>query len=314
MGMIKSIIKQYLLKKKNYFLITTHGNTASLWLASALNQYPGVFCTHGYDYPFPATGIEPREITAEEQAKRGRVIRERFYDLSLAEFFHETQSVTSKPILGNVHAYTISRLIKLLPHFSEKHRQRLKIFNMVRHPVTRINSMYKMFVDEEGLAFADFVERDFETRCEHLRGYLAKYHSIEITNKVKAFVVSILALEAISSDVMLANQYGIENISFERVTTDSAYFTELLRKIVNLYCEFKPEIAEAIFAATPKINRHNNDQNLNAQQQYAAWLPWQQDLYRYMVQRMGMNDIYTEFGYELMFDVSQKKESMASNM
>lgn len=302
MRMIKAIVKQYLLKKRNYFLIATQGNTGSLWLASALNQYPDVYCTHGYDYPFPADGAEPREIETDEQTRRNQQTTNRLYDASLAELLHEMQSVTSKPIIGNVHAYTVSRLTRLLPSLPEKHRLRLRLFNMVRHPVTRVNSMYKMFVSESGDKLVDFIETAFETRCEHLRRYLQVNHQVELTNQVKSFVGSLLALEDITRDVILANQYGIENISFERVTTEPGYFAMLMNKIVNSYKPFNAKKAEAIFASTPKINRHNSEQNRDAKDQYEAWLPWQRDLYQYVVTRMAMDKIYAEFDYELQFE------------
>lgn len=300
--LVKGTIKKYLLKRQYFFLITTHGNTASVWLASAFNQYPDVFCTHGYDYPFPKNGIEPAEITAEQQNKRNEMTQKRFWRLTLHEFLYEIQRVTKKPVVGNVHAYTFGGLLRLLPGLQRKHRQNLIILNMVRHPVTRVNSMYKMFVSPDGLRVADFVESDFANRCHHFHDYLAKKYQLEYTPKAKAFLVALLALEDITRDVVLANQYGYQNIVFERVTTDSRYFTEILKRIVDPYEALNADVAESVFKATPKVNQHNVGGNASAEEQYRTWESWQQDAYRYVVNLMRMDNVYAEFDYQLIFD------------
>lgn len=303
MRVVKRLIKTLLLKRKYFFLITSHGNTASLWLAAALNQYPEVFCTHAYDYPFPADGIEPRELSGAEHVKRIGATKKRFFQLSLAEFLHEMQSVAKKPIIGNVHAYTFGRLLPKLDVLPYRFRQRLIIFNMVRHPITRVNSMFKMFFIPDGVHPDHFLEKDFVSRCQHLRDYLDQhYPGMEYNPLVKAFFIALLALEDITRDVVLANHHGVKNISFERVTGDGEYFTELLNRIVNPYKALELDRARAVFRDTPKINKHNENQNHSAEAQYRAWEPWQRDLYHYVTRRMYMQEVYAEYGYELAFN------------
>lgn len=302
MQVIKRYIKPLLLKRKYYFLITSHGNTASLWLAAALNQYPDVFCTHAYDYPFPANGIEPRDLSAAEQQKRNAIIRKRLFKLSLAEFLHEMQSVTKKPIVGNVHGYTYGRLLPKLASLPHKHRQRLIILNMVRHPITRVNSMSAMYYAPDGLHQDHFVEVDFVSRCAHLRDYFDRHYAdLEYTPLVKAFFVALIALEDITRDVVLANSHGVKNISFEKVTSDPDYFAQLLNRVVNPYKALEQDRALSVFRNTPKINKHNADQNRSAETQYHAWEPWQRDLFNYVTRRMYMQEVYAEYGYQLAF-------------
>ena len=92
-------------EKKQHFLITSHGQTATLWLAIALNKHPKIFCTHAYSYP-PAAAEEIHRLNASN---------ERFWSLSVKDYFNELEAVNLiKPVMGNVHAFTYGRLTDLL--------------------------------------------------------------------------------------------------------------------------------------------------------------------------------------------------------
>jgi hypothetical protein len=294
-----SFLKRLFGKKgKRYFLIASHGQTATLWLASAINRYPGVFCSHAYNYP--PEGAQGRNLTGEENQIRIEMSANRFWTLDLNDFLSEIDNVTDHSIVGNVHAYTYGRVRQLLPTLTRAQRSNFMAFNMVRHPVTRVMSMFRCWYNEETDQVAEFVNIDFKNRSDHIKNYILGRHKVEFSTRDKAFIVSLLAMEDITKDAALASKDNIENISFEKVTADQDYFIKLMRAIVGAE-HFDSDVAASIFFETPLINKHNKSARLSIEEECGALQDWQRDALKFISDNSKMNDVYSGFGYDLAF-------------
>lgn len=281
-------------KSKEFFIIASHGQTATMWFASALNRHPHIFCEHGYMYP--PEGANGREFTLEEFKKRSEVTASRFWDLSIDQYIGELRDCTNELFAGSVHAFTYGRLANLMDVAPISFTDRLTILNMVRHPITRITSTFKCWnpVDAEKPSEFVFLSKDFETRCGHLVEYINKRHQIEFTPQDKSFIVAILSLEDITQDMVRAKQNKVYNICFEKLISDVTYFCNVVRRITGNKLSHA-SIAELFH--TKQVNKHNHQQERTPEQQYALWEPWQQDVFQFIVERHNMKEVYAEFDY-----------------
>lgn len=284
--------------KPNEFVIASHGQTATLWLAAALNANKSIFCTHGYNYPPVATQIA--EISIADQVARDNLTAERFWQLSLNEFMNELRANTNLPVIGNVHAF-IYRRIHSLTRFRFRLRSRkITIMNMVRHPVTRVESMVRCWTNSDpDRQVIPFVEHDFEHRSFHIRKQIENKYSLDHTQDYKKFVVALLAIEDITKDILLAYTRGNRNIQFEKITTNLDYFSDVVTELLPEKYVVQSEI-EDMFSKTPKLNQHNKTNNPQTPEYiYNCWSDWQKEAFDFVIKSSGLDKIYTKLGYEV---------------
>lgn len=296
---IKNLFQKQPPSDKRYFFITSHGQTATLWLAAALSKHPNIFCSHGYSYPPEAA--EERELTARDHEQRVKATNERFWTMRLNEYLLELCAATTKPIIGNVHAFTYGRLNTLLHHVKTSILKNILIFNMVRHPIPRLQSTYFCWTaDRDDVIMPAFIDYDFNHRAKHIVEYLNQHHQIEYTPKNKAFIVALLSIEDITRDIQLAQQNKVPHLVFEHITTNPSKLSELLNAIRSLAVSSDFDLINDIFALK-KMNQHNRQSSNKIDTIYANWDIWKQDAFNFLFETLNMNHIYADFQYDFSF-------------
>jgi hypothetical protein len=286
---------------KRYFLITSHGQTATLWLAAVLNSHPSIFCSHAYSYP--PIGAEPRELTIQEDLQRQKDASQRFWNLSLSDFFSELEHHSCKDIIGNVHGFTYGYLAPKLDQLPKQIKQHLEILNLLRHPVSRLMSMVRNWIkEEEQHQVVDFVAHDFTHRCTHILDFLIQRHqNIDLEHaQHKTFIVGLLAIEDITRDAMLAKKHCIPNLQFEQITSDTTCLLNILKRISGGSLSKKDRNLANIINIQ-QINQHNSRTKTSVQNQYEQWQPWQKHAFQFIMTRNDVGRFYINEGYDLSF-------------
>lgn len=286
--------------KDAYFLITSHGQTATRWLATVLNTHPEIFCTHGYSYPPQAP--DAHDLTHDEKTKIAEISAARFWKLSIHDFIYELKSSTSKKYIGNVHAYMYGYLMdSLKPWNLFNIQESLKIMNMVRHPVTRIESAFKCWsAGQTETSTSSFVDNDFYNRCTHITDYLSQKHNISYNVTERFFTVALLQAEDIAKDVLRAKNDDIFQVAFEDITTKTDTLVKIIQTISNGDLTLTTEQARSMLS-TQALNKHNNNGRSSPAAQYEAWQPWQQDAFKFICEAHNLPELYSGFGYDFTF-------------
>lgn len=287
-----------LLKGKRYFLVTSHGNTGTMWLAINLNNHQEIFCTHSYQYPI----VPPIEKLNKE--KRGENllanVNKYFWQLSIDEFFDQHEDVASSRIIGNVHGFVFNRLWTMLPDLSNERKRKLRILNMIRHPVTRINSCYHHWLEGDDEKFP-FLDIDIKNNCNHLHALLAdKKYKVDMTYENKAFIVAVLQSEHVARDVHDCHKEGIGNIVFEDMIKDVDYFKCIFNGLTKMNLTEKDNHLFNIKNEKIK-HKHNPLSELSAAQQYDAWEDWKKCLFNFVCGTSEMKKAYRPYDYDLSF-------------
>lgn len=284
----------------NIFIITSHGQTATRWLSSILNMNPDIFCSHGYTHPPSAT--ENRDLTNSEIEALTKKANERFWNLSLNEYINELNSIVHKKYIGSVHAYMYGYLLEKMK--SENHlylKNKLVIINMVRHPITRIQSAYKCWLPENLSDIKEsFVQTDFDNRCQFIINGIRKCKKLYSVSD-KFFIVALLQSVDIAKDIELASRHKTKQIRFEDITSNPRSVSDLIYDLSRQTIRIAIEEASNLLN-TKKINEHNTGSKLkDACNIFMDWEPWKKAAYLYIHRSQKFEKVYSNFGYDFSF-------------
>lgn len=286
--------------ERNFFLITSPGQMGTFWLASQLNKHTQIFCSHSYDKPaWGASGSPLRGTDGERQRK---IFKQYFDKLTLENFFNENAEVTDKPFIGNVHAFSVDRALTLL---KKEKLKNIKIINLIRHPISRINSLVKCMKNEwYDYGYFDHLTFIFKIYQEHGRRLVSEcfnnHHLPEFDDSIERqfFVVALILERGTAYQVQTAEKNNISNIKYEDITTSKQAMEKLVRylgndALIDNYNWLNQDISYK------KINSHTNSTYNTIQSIFNTWDPWKKELYRYVVAEEIFN-LYTNNYYDCL--------------
>jgi hypothetical protein len=283
----------------HYFLLATHGQTASMWIAAALNSHPDIFCTHAYHYP--PSGAQFAETTDTELKKTHTGGNNRFWGLSVDDYLQElTDAAGGAPYVGNVHAFYLGRLLSMLS--SSKHCDRLRIANIIRHPIGRMMSAFSHWQRLVTLdpAIKNYLITDTRTNCGYIMEYLKPlFPSLDLEDTdVMLFLLALRQMDVVSEDAGKAIAGGILQVTFEEVTTKPQAFAELFHGLTG--ARPTPAYLDALFAREA-INAHAKGKRLSPEEMFAGWQSWQQKAFSFIADKSKMRENYAPAGYDFNF-------------
>lgn len=284
--------------EKSYFLITSSGQMGTFWLASQLNKHPQIFCSHSYDKP--AWGASGAPLRGDDGKRQRLMIKEYFGALSLENFFGENAEVTNKNIIGNVHAYNIDKALQMVRNENLPH---VKLINLIRHPISRINSLVKC-MKNEWFDFGYFDHLTFIPQLyrEHGQALVKECFGAKYLNEFndsldkQFFVVAIIMERGTAYQVETALNHHVPNIKYEDITTSIEAMKKLIcymgnETLINDYDWIHQDITYK------KINSHTNTTSTNIKMIFKSWEKWKKRLYRHLITEKVFNT-YTSNYYD----------------
>ena len=155
--------------------------------------------------------------------------------------------------------------------------------------------MFKCWVSEEDEhAITSFVEKDFNSRCSHLRTFIDSRYTIQYNVQDITFIVCLLTMEDITKDVALAKKNGIFNIAYEKIIKNPIYFAEVIRKIMPTVDDKE---LSTMFSTEP-VNQHNKQKKLSPREHYLQWQDWQRAAYDFIAKRHNFETVYSEYEHD----------------
>lgn len=270
------------IKKRNYFLITSSGQMGTFWLASQLNKHPDIFCSHSYDRP--AWGAEGAPLRGEEGERQRYIIKEFLAKMPLKKFFAENARVSFKSYVGNVHAYKIDRALEL----REKEKLfNVKIVNLIRHPITRINSLVNCIHNEwydygyvDHLAFVPklYIDQGRKVIQDCLPRMVDEFDD---SLQKQFFIVSALLEKRTALELAIAEKHAIPSFRYEDITSSKEILTQLVKEVsdetlIKNYDWISNDVTYK------KLNSHSQSAYQSTQAIFDGWEPWKKEIYRYI--------------------------------
>jgi hypothetical protein len=288
------------------FAVTSEGASATRWLAFALASHPRVFVAHGHFAIDSIVGGEFRREGSQGDAAAlalGNAARAIYEASDIDEVFAAYRSVSpDAQAYGNVHSYTLEALLPRLEGRSDAGA--IAVANLVRHPVSYIESHFSLVRKAEGhpglyrgYAFDLFPRALQEYRelylvdCPDFREFLA-------------FAASCFSV------LNVARALGYEqfrHFRMETLTTDGGALRTFCETVTGL--EYDANKLDEIVAAGP-INRHRKTPTrADPLEIYRGWPAWKRDVVATIVSGQALAN-FERVGYavDMLRDGSYETE------
>jgi hypothetical protein len=277
------------MKEPNYFFVTSYGRTATMWLTHALDLHPDIVCTHG-----PSL----HHSEGSEDFVQIQKTASLFYAIGLKKILASIGAGSNKKCIGNIHAYTALNLS--IKQNAERDAPRIRSVNLLRHPITRINSFWGRFRYERTLnsPMAQWINEESlkQPRYQQVLQELQSHHDVTIESfDERAFFHAVMQMSTDSGDLPI----HVPHIVSERLVADIDYFCYVLELLIG---DDIP-ISTDYLSSVTKLGKLNaaKDGGRSAIQVFEEWQPWQRTLFLlFLRDHPSLQEAYTSFGYSLL--------------
>ncbi len=285
---------------ESFFVVTSHGWSASHWLAISLDTHPEITCAHSALNIHSRGGDSSEGFLKQNVDKHGNAVRGR-ENLSIDTALDQVKSYTSDPkkhIFGNVHTYRIRDLPELKRKFPVPRKHVL--MNLIRHPVSLVNSGFGQL--------RDFLEWDVYTLMDvvgamsrqiDFASQLSKKYGLDLCEpNVLAFMGACYHQSFLARDHEIAPD--APTIIMERMTTDREYFSSVISYLSDGHVKCENDYLDEIFNI-PQLNRHAKSKKMTPSEQYESWEPWQREAFKFSFEGFKLDKYYARYGYDFSF-------------
>ena len=278
----------------SYFLITSYGRTATMWLATTLAKIEKVAVSHG-PLPIPLSKQETNKPTLAEQ----HAFLSNLPHITVDEYLRTVAKAKPQATCaGNVHAFTAA---SILARRKTPFQHPITIVNITRHPITRIDSFARHWAREieSSAAYHSNANRLFWNSgiAQAIRQREASLPNSPTVEQV-LFLRSVF--EVLSNDRVEVSLAPGENVPMERLTQDAEALRWLVQKISGGDLSCDDAIHEQSVLGQP-INRSERTP-LSSKKTWNAWDDWQRRAFLATADSLGLNlKMYDAFKYDLSF-------------
>jgi hypothetical protein len=282
------------LGRKHYFQVTSHGRTATYWLAAALNDHPDFLCGHGGYLPPVLEYFERPEQTTTLDAHRNHGT---FIAKSLGDVFAALTDAGEAKAYGMVHAYAAHHLAQW-PQLANPTTPPI-VVNIVRHPVTRIESLMRQLMHETKFSngVKDNLDHHFDAYVDPaVRSDICARPGVDYTElKTRAFIyatASVLVFDTM--DLAL----DFRHLAMEQLVVDRDLFAWLIGHLSGGAASASTDYLEKVFSMG---QRNHHVHPISAAERFARWSPWQADITKLLLEKHDAENLYRHFGFDFSF-------------
>ena len=295
---------------KKYFIVTSHGWSASNWLAYALNLHPDIICTHS------ARNIQATEksmnsnINLRQNLKnlhKGYVARQ---NCKIEKTYNSIEKLGEAKLYGSVHVYRLRDLPVLYEKY-DKFRYRFNVINLVRHPISLVWSGYGQFKD---LFRYDLNElhwtsgKILNTAREFIFKLALKYDLYigDLENLAFLGAAAVLGslrldLNAIGRVKAIPEVNFLGHIQMEEITAKPEVLQHSIKNISDGSMKVNGEYLETVYA-TGIVNQHKDDvDKRDALARYNKFSDWQKETFHYFMKKYDLCKAYEQIDYDFSF-------------
>ena len=298
--------------EKKYFIVTSHGWSASNWLAYALQLHPEISCTHSARNIIACD----KDLQSDANLRRNLDYLHRGYlsrqNQALDSSYDEIEALGNSQYFGSVHRFRLRDIPIVYDRFGPFQRK-YRVMNLVRHPVTLVWSGYGQFqnlfrydINELHWTLGKVLEHAREFVFDFGRRYDLMLGDYEVLAFLSAAVVlgSLrLDLDALDSVCKTPNIDYRGHVQMEWVTRDKAVLKNVIGKLCGPELSVTPGYLRNVYSAG-QINRHRRDNHqLSPEERWDEFNNWQREVFLYFMDYYNIWEDYEKMDYDLSFIV-----------
>lgn len=290
-----------------YFIVTSHGWSASNWLAYSLNLNRYITCAHSSaaiiandPNVFAQGGLRKRipELRRGYQQRQNRSLRDIYADI---------QTKQPSPFVGTVHTFRLRDLPIQQNRFSFDDVS-YKTVNLVRHPLDLVVSGYGQFKE---LFLIDIHEFSWTLNKIIREGHdivskVCEKHRFNPGDFDKlCFFGACVVLGSLRDDLDALSKIEQENnspwnfvktVKMEEITQEPKCLEELIESLTGCTGLVSKNYLCEVFDQG-KINIHNQDAPSGVPNRWRQLEDWQRDAFKLFLQKYSLQDAYEAYGY-----------------
>ncbi len=296
-----------------YFCITSHGWSASNWVAYSYNLHDDIICTHSALNDVP----NEKEMHQEDKLKNNILRFHKGYssrtEIPLNDSYRHIRSFGEAKVYGSVHLFRL-RDLKHQTEISAPFDNKISIINLVRNPISLVWSGYGQFkqlfkfdLNELHWTLGKLLNTDKDFVYE-----IGFKYQIEIGNyDVLAFLCACRVLESLRIDLD-AEQWIIEygtgfnlfyggTVMMEEMTSNRDYFKSSFRKLNLDDLVVSDEYLDTVFS-TGKVNKHKVDSiDKSPNHIFNSFSDWQKEVFLHFFNKYELRAAYEKMGYDFSY-------------
>ncbi len=301
-----------------WFIVSSHGWSASHWLAFNLARHPQIMCVHS-SAALPADRHEPYDVSELLARKDFATIfamlakfREGYAargTLHPADLYRRMENESrGRPLIGSVHTFRLRDLPRVAAELDPPERS-LRIVNLIRHPVNLVNSgagQYELTFRLDLNELQWVARRIVETGLDAFEQIAARHGLYPGDLEVLSFFGACATLKGLAEDFAARDALLAEGVAGyagsvrqEDVTREPAVF----RDMVDRLGAGAVDCSEAYLGEVFSDARRNVHNARSAPTEPAAlfehWAPWQREAFAFCLDRFALRAPYSAEGYEL---------------
>ena len=281
-----------------YFNILSVGQTATQWFVSALSRHPEVVVGHAAELlhtainrnvPRRNSGLGPDRHEANRTAHL-------LSNYTIDQLYAVLEARYSGKAYGLIHLFqTTSYLASVAKN---RPARGLRLFNMVRHPVNRHNSIFHHWLktaaagNEYFLSVIDEVFGNPHTQASFAKEQQAYgLHATDLPTR--CWYACLGYVEYFARDLRDFPGTRRDVIEMERLVTDADYFRMVMRRCVGPSLVIDADFVEQALKAAP-LNSHSGGRLTSPDQILASWTPWQRDSFLRHADSFAIGEVYRD--------------------
>jgi len=284
------------LKSPKKFIVTTPGLSATRWLSFVLALHDDVFVAHGkhsLDSVVNGNVERERQLGDVESLTLGNKMAAFYQETPLSDVFKAYREIMpAAKAYGAVHTYTLTSLAQ---YQDNDELSSYQIVNLLRHPITFIDSHYAMVQSAED---HPALYKGFEAFFGEMLEACPELHRMDSPNsrQFMAFAISCYTIARLQVDFEQSIANNVHHLMMERVTTDASALKSMCETLTGLSYD-EAQLSELIVKGP--INRHRKQNAATDPRSiFDNWEPWQRNL-AYAVIPLSVLEKLTELGYDV---------------
>jgi hypothetical protein len=293
------------------FIVTSHGWSASNWVAYSLHLNPHITCAHS---SAAIIADDPTRYDGDGLHKNLRDFRRGYIDRQtkpIDQLYDDLQQQLPAPLVGTVHTYRLRDLPVQESRFGSGDRP-YRTVNLVRHPLDLVISGYGQFLklfridlNEYAWTLRKIVEQGLEiaeTICNR-HGLLPGDYDVlcffGACITLGSLRLDLDALEHIKEN--RKSRWGYKGtVRMEDVTRSPQAFADLVNLISDRPDLVDNQYLDCVFKGGP-INVHKLSNHDNTERKWAALKDWQRDAFQAFMKRFLIQEPYQQLSYDFSF-------------
>jgi hypothetical protein len=294
-----------------YFIVTSHGWSASNWVAYSLHLNPDITCAHSSaaiiaDNPtrFDGEGLQENL----RDLRRGYIERQNKPIDQLYDGLHQQRPA---PLVGTVHTYRLRDLPVQESRFGSGNRQ-YRTVNLVRHPLDLVLSGYGQFLKLFRIDLNEYAWtlRKIVDQALDIAEAICRRHGLMPGDyEVLCFFGACITLGSLRLDLDALedikengdNRWGYRGtVRMEDVTQSSKAFADLVNLISDRADLVDDKYLDSVFRSGP-INVHKLGNHGNTERSWAALADWQKEAFQAFLERFPIRESYQDLSYDFSF-------------